>query len=113
MQILLIYVFTSDFKVVEVAHDHQKLVMKYITDDLKLINSYDRWHGKVEHLHTVQTFRYLFCAYIIGTKNVAKMMKGISCGLKKLKGRLGFWSSPTNVTFDHDAVFAGSVYNAR
>ena len=87
MQILLVFVFTSDFKVVEVAHDHQTQVMKYITDDLKLINSYDTWHGKVEHL---QRLRYLFCTYNIGTKNVAKKMKGISCGPQKNEGKTWF-----------------------
>ena len=44
---LMIFVFTSDFKVAEVAHDHKKQVMKYITGDVKLINSYDTWHGKL------------------------------------------------------------------
>ena len=30
---------------VEVAHDYQVQVQRYITDELKLINSYDTWHG--------------------------------------------------------------------
>ena len=39
------YVF-SELNVVEVAHDHQAQIMKYITEDLQLINSYDTWHGE-------------------------------------------------------------------
>ena len=46
MNMIVIFVFILDLKVVEVAHDHQIQVMKYVTEDLKLINSYDTWHGK-------------------------------------------------------------------
>ena len=35
---------------VEVAHDYQAQVQKYVVDELKLINSYDTWHGR--------TYRY-------------------------------------------------------
>ena len=31
--------------IVEVAHDIQKQVSSYVTNQLKLINSYDTWHG--------------------------------------------------------------------
>ena len=34
-----------DLKVVEVAHDYQPQVSRYVTDDLCLLNSYDTWHG--------------------------------------------------------------------
>ena len=33
-------------EVLEVAHDMQPQVSKYVTDELGLINSYDTWHGK-------------------------------------------------------------------
>ena len=36
----------SGLNIVEVAHDNQKQVKQYITDDLKVLNSYDTWHGK-------------------------------------------------------------------
>ena len=32
--------------VVEIAHDYQAQVQKYIVNELGLINSYDTWHGK-------------------------------------------------------------------
>lgn len=50
----IVCVFTLDLKVVEVAHDHQVQVKKYVTEDLELINSYDTWHGKskvFEHVY--------------------------------------------------------------
>ena len=31
----------------EVAHDCQMQVSRYVTSDLKLLNSYDTWHGKL------------------------------------------------------------------
>ena len=31
--------------IVEVAHDIQKQVSGYVSKELKLINSYDTWHG--------------------------------------------------------------------
>ena len=30
----------------EIAHDYQLQVKKYIVEDLKLLNSYDTWHGQ-------------------------------------------------------------------
>ena len=32
-------------KIVEVAHDIQKSVSSYISTKLKMVNSYDTWHG--------------------------------------------------------------------
>lgn len=37
--------------VVEIAHDYQAQVQKYIVDELGLINSYDTWHGKYKAQH--------------------------------------------------------------
>ena len=49
-------------KVVEVAHDMQLAVGRYVKQDLKLLNSFDTWHGmKV-------TAMVLTCMYVcIGT----------------------------------------------
>jgi hypothetical protein len=48
--------------VVEVAHDFQQQIRRYVVEDLKMVNSYDTWHG---------------------TKNVAKVLA------KVIKGRRG------------------------
>ena len=37
----------AGLKIVEVAHDNATSVKKYITEDLRLLNSYDTWHGEV------------------------------------------------------------------
>ena len=31
---------------VDVAHDYQAQVQKYVVEKLRLLNSYDMWHGK-------------------------------------------------------------------
>ena len=38
--------FDVGLNIVEVPHDNQPVVKKYVTDELKLLNSYDTWHGK-------------------------------------------------------------------
>ena len=38
--------FMVGLNVVEVAHDYQPAVKKYIVDDLGMVNSFDTWHGK-------------------------------------------------------------------
>lgn len=48
--------------IVEVAHDMQQQVSKFVTNEMKLVNSFDTWHG---------------------TKNVAKQLKKITQGPKK------------------------------
>ena len=30
---------------VEVAHDFQQQIRRYVVEDLKMLNSYDTWHG--------------------------------------------------------------------
>lgn len=35
----------TGLKVVEVAHDMQLAVGRYVKQDLKLLNSFDTWHG--------------------------------------------------------------------
>ena len=37
----------TGLKVVEVAHDMQLAVGCYVNQDLKLLNSFDTWHGMV------------------------------------------------------------------
>ena len=39
------YVHSSGLKVVEVAHDMQLAVGHYVKKRLKLLNSFDTWHG--------------------------------------------------------------------
>lgn len=39
-------------KIVEVAHDMQLQVSRYIKQDLKLLNSFDTWHGMVQIVTT-------------------------------------------------------------
>ncbi len=43
--------YVSGLNIVEVAHDNQSVVKKFVTDDLKLTNSYDTWHGKCIECH--------------------------------------------------------------
>ena len=48
MSSLLLYLwFHSGLKIVEVAHDNQTQVTKYIKEDLDLLNSYDTCHGEL------------------------------------------------------------------
>ena len=37
-------------KVTEVAHDYHVGVMKYVTEELGILNSYDTWHGEQYYL---------------------------------------------------------------
>ena len=37
-------------KVTEVAHDYHVGVMKYVTEELGILNSYDTWHGEHYYL---------------------------------------------------------------
>ena len=37
-----------DLKIVEVAHDNETRVKGYITEDLRLLNSYVTWHGNLQ-----------------------------------------------------------------
>ena len=39
--------------IVEVAHDIQQQVSKYIVDVMGFVNSYDTWHGMLLWLHEV------------------------------------------------------------
>jgi hypothetical protein len=63
---------------VEVAHDIQKSVSNYCTAKLKVINSYDTWHGNAIKfsLHVLN----ITINAIPGTKNVKKSMLKLSKG---------------------------------
>ena len=77
----------ADLKIVEVAHDHATSVKNYITEDLRLLNSYDTWHGEVTDLLMLLT---IVSVLYLGTKNVAKCTKMISCGSKKAEEKSWF-----------------------
>ena len=51
-----------ELNIVEVAHDYQPQVTRYVTDDLQLLNSYDTWHGNYLVLilveYNVDSFAY-------------------------------------------------------
>ncbi len=72
MRLFLFFVhYVSGLNIVEVAHDNQSVVKKFITDDLKLINSFDTWHGKCVEPRNNYYYRV---GVFSGTKNVAKNM---------------------------------------
>ncbi len=78
--------FSSGLNIVEVAHDNQSVVKKYVTDDLNLTNSYDTWHGKCVECHVLIFTNSVY----LGTKNVAKGMKKLAIGTKKAQGKTWF-----------------------
>ena len=65
-------------------------VTKYVTEELKLLNSYDTWHGN--EIHTIHFVRQIFhkSVDLLGTKNVAKQMNKVSCGTQKAAGKTWF-----------------------
>ena len=44
--IWILYFHLSGLNVVEVAHDIQLQVSRFVSRDLKLVNLFDTWHGK-------------------------------------------------------------------
>ena len=40
------FVVNIGLQTIEVAHDIQSQVGKYVSTDLRLVSSYDTWHGK-------------------------------------------------------------------
>ena len=71
----------------EVAHDNAATVKNYyITEDLHLLNSYDTWHGVVADFPMLLMVSVLY----LGTKNVAKSMRKISCGAKRTEEKSWF-----------------------
>ena len=68
-----------------VSHDIQQQVARYVTSDLKLLNSYDTWHGKFIHCS------YIFYTYYYVIHNCrhkkAKELSKITKGLVKERGK--------------------------
>ena len=67
---------------VEVAHDYQAQVQKYIIEELGLLNSYDMWHGKYKSTKVIHTKIYSWS----GTKSVAKLTAKITKGAARSEG---------------------------
>ena len=70
-------------KVTEVAHDIQAQVSKYVIGTLRLVNSYDTWHGTVcmgQRVLLAHIYIHTYIGWYTGTKNVAKEMKKIAEG---------------------------------
>ncbi len=55
-----VYHNNSGLNVVEVAHDMQHQVSRYVTSDLGLKNSFDTWHGKHGYNNYIVYFSELF-----------------------------------------------------
>lgn len=72
---------------VEVAHDYQVQVKKYVCDELKLRNSFDTWHGVLLSVrrYVVHVLHLCICVHE-GTKNVAKKMAKIAQGPVRSEG---------------------------
>ena len=62
------------------AHDIQMQVTSYVEKELKMVNSFDTWHGNATRFDMVQVS---FMAIIPGTKSVGKAMKTITEGAAK------------------------------
>ena len=75
--------FFLGLNVTEVAHDINQQVSRYVSQQLKVFNSYDTWHGMITWMHQVCSDVLM---YYPGTKNVAKEMKKISEGLVRNRG---------------------------
>ena len=82
--------------VVEVAHDFQQQIKNCITNDLKLLNSYDTWHGQY-HLSYFIIDTDNKTVFYAGTKNVAKALLKILRGKgdKSVKAELMYKSKPS------------------
>ncbi len=68
------------------AHDIQMSVAHYVEKELKMINSFDTWHGNI-HLrfeHGMITSRYT------GTKGVGRALKVITEGAAKWQNKKWF-----------------------
>ena len=64
-------------------------VSSYISKDLKLINSYDTWHGKYPFC-ILYLPHHLCLKQNVGTKNVKKEIKKITKGTKANRGVVWF-----------------------
>ncbi len=74
----------SGLNVVEVAHDMQHQVSRYVTSDLGLKNSFDTWHGK----YKICCNNKVHCSELFssGTKNLSKCLQKVTQGRVRDKG---------------------------
>ena len=87
----------------EVAHDMQQQVAKYIRNDMGLLNSYDTWHGKALCFILI----ILMITFVnVGTKNVAKIMAKITAGPAKSRGVTWFPELVDKSECNKDFVFS-------
>ena len=67
------YVYTNvhvvGVNVTEDARDFQVSVMKYVTTELGLLNSYDTWHGKYRYMTTSRCYVSCFLWLNLCTRN--------------------------------------------
>ena len=89
----------TGLNVVEVAHDMQLQVARYITSDLKLLNLYNTWHGKhALFFLCYPIFTCTGCVTIshswlidgLGTKNVSMELSKITKGQVRHWGKMWF-----------------------
>ena len=66
--------------VVEVAHDFQQQIKNYVTNYLKLLNSYDTWHGQYIYYCLSKFYMAVKFTFYAGTKNVAKALSKLVHG---------------------------------
>ena len=79
-----VYPLYSGLNVVEVAHDIQLSVSKFVTQELKVLNSFDTWHGNMCKLSRTCI---LYCSkFRSGTKNEAKELAKITQGRVRDRG---------------------------
>lgn len=70
----------------EVAHDIQLQVASYVKNELKMVNSFDTWHGNATRCDVW----FILMATIPGTKSVGKAMKVITEGAAKWQDKKWF-----------------------
>ena len=51
--------FYVGFDIREVAHDYATTVSAYITNELKVLNSYDTWHGMYLYVYNIEYNMYI------------------------------------------------------
>lgn len=91
---------------VEVAHDYQAQVQKYVVEELGLLNSYDTWHSKYKSMKVIMYTKLYSWS---GTKNVAKLVAKIPRVQLALRESLGSTDFQTNVRIYDTNVYTSSV----
>ena len=62
MYYMYLCVFHEGLNITEVAHDYNTQLKTYITQELKLVNSFDTWHGMC--ISAVQATWTHFCVFV-------------------------------------------------